>query len=139
MAMAILFVALPASVLRYPERIRRPGASAKENLFSVCAATQSKRILHSASGRMSKKDTPFIGVSFLLRFLAEAFAPWDASLPNPKNQNGGSERIRTSGTGTRTHAFQACSLNHSDTLPSSRIITHFPTRKSPFQDPIFSL
>lgn len=37
---------------------------------------------------------------------------------------GGSERIRTSGTVARTHAFQACSLNHSDTLPSvgARII-----------------
>ena len=36
---------------------------------------------------------------------------------------GGSERIRTSGTVTRTHAFQACSLNHSDTLPREVIIT----------------
>ncbi len=36
---------------------------------------------------------------------------------------GGSERIRTSGTVARTHAFQACSLNHSDTLPSVAIIT----------------
>ena len=32
--------------------------------------------------------------------------------------DGGSERIRTSGTVARSHAFQACSLNHSDTLPS---------------------
>ena len=36
---------------------------------------------------------------------------------------GGSERIRTSGTVARTHAFQACSLNHSDTLPPSFILT----------------
>ena len=30
---------------------------------------------------------------------------------------GGGERIRTSGTIARTHAFQACSLSHSDTPP----------------------
>lgn len=30
---------------------------------------------------------------------------------------GGRDGIRTHGTVARTHAFQACSLNHSDTLP----------------------
>lgn len=38
--------------------------------------------------------------------------------------DGGSERIRTSGTVARSHAFQACSLNHSDTLPYGLIITY---------------
>ena len=39
---------------------------------------------------------------------------------------GGSERIRTSDTVPRIHAFQACSLNHSDTLPTIfYIITEF--------------
>ena len=40
---------------------------------------------------------------------------------------GGSERIRTSGTVARSHAFQACSLNHSDTLPYNTILAYFLT------------
>ena len=48
------------------------------------------------------------------------------------HNSGGSERIRTSGTVARTHAFQACSLNHSDTLPSCAIISDFtPICKPP--------
>ena len=31
--------------------------------------------------------------------------------------NGGRDGIRTHGAVAHTHAFQACSLNHSDTLP----------------------
>ena len=31
--------------------------------------------------------------------------------------NGGEKGIRTLGTVSRTHAFQACSLNHSDISP----------------------
>lgn len=41
-----------------------------------------------------------------------------------KHLPGGWERIRTSGTVARTHAFQASSLNHSDTHPV-KILYHF--------------
>ena len=45
---------------------------------------------------------------------------------------GGEGRIRTHGWVSPTHAFQACSFNHSDTSPSSRLsraeINRLPTR-----------
>src|SRR5690349_19829976 len=37
--------------------------------------------------------------------------------------NGGEKGIRTLGTVSRTHAFQACSLNHSDISPSLKSTT----------------
>ena len=39
-------------------------------------------------------------------------------------EHGGSGRIRTCETLASLHAFQACSLNHSDTLPSPPIISN---------------
>ena len=39
-----------------------------------------------------------------------------------RNEVGGEGGIRTHGTRKRTHAFQACSLNHSDTSPDASSI-----------------
>jgi hypothetical protein len=46
-------------------------------------------------------------------------------VPHRSTANGGEGGIRTRGTVTRTHAFQACSFGHSDTSPRGpRPITH---------------
>lgn len=63
----------------------------------------------------------------IIVYLAEARGWWNLALTRSIRTSlflnfGGSERIRTSGTVARTHAFQACSLNHSDTLPSYNYI-----------------
>ncbi len=47
----------------------------------------------------------------------------DAALHLFQIENGGQGGIRTHGTISRTHAFQACSLNHSDTCPELIMIT----------------
>ena len=47
----------------------------------------------------------------------------DAALHLFQIENGGQGGIRTHGTISRTHAFQACSLNHSDTCPKLILIT----------------
>lgn len=40
---------------------------------------------------------------------------------NDLDRNGGQGGIRTHGTLSRTHAFQACALNHSATCPSGNL------------------
>jgi hypothetical protein len=47
--------------------------------------------------------------------MTEAFL--DAMNEGEAEMNGGEKGIRTLGTVSRTHAFQACSFNHSDISP----------------------
>lgn len=44
---------------------------------------------------------------------------------NLKSNHGGRDGIRTHGAVAHTHAFQACSLSHSDTLPPLIIASYF--------------
>ena len=77
------------------------GGEQKKTCF-LFTTTKQSRILALPQVGQIKKMTPK-GSSFLFSL------------------SGGSERIRTSGTVARTHAFQACSLNHSDTLPHEKL------------------
>jgi hypothetical protein len=56
-------------------------------------------------------------------------ASYHSSATHPSATDGGEGGIRTRGTVTRTHAFQACSFSHSDTSP--RGPPPFPTHCRP--------
>jgi hypothetical protein len=54
-------------------------------------------------------------------------------------QDNGEGGIRTRGTASRTHAFQACSFGHSDTSPKSFIIDYLLFMKNYQAKPAISL
>ena len=80
------------------------------------------------------RHSPWQGEALPLSYARTKLIPSTCIGSPSKRENGGEGGIRTPGTRQRTHAFQACSLNHSDTSPAAERVgkaTHSPIGNQP--------